>query len=242
MKTVRIFPNVSIGEGVVFQDWVVVGIPPRGIPPGALETVIEAGAVIRSHTVIYAGSRIGAGFQTGHRTILGPGLEIGVNCSVGTDTVVMGYARLFPQVKVHGYCSIGAFCVIQEKAWVGPHCLVESEEQKPTIIAAGAILGSEVYVSPGIRVGERSLVAAGVNLTQDVPPYRLIAGNPSKAFRNIAQLTCPYELIDSPYKPELPSIQEVVKVRHQTRFEDEAPTNTWRHHLWQRLGKPQMFF
>lgn len=242
METAKIFPNVRLGEGVVLQDWVVIGIPPRGVAPGALETVIEAGAVIRSHTVIYAGSRIGTGFKTAHRAILGPGLEIGANCSVGNSSVVMGYARLFDGAKVHGHCTIGAFSIIQEQAWVGPYCLFESEAQKPPIIATGAIIGAKVYVASGVRVGERALVAAGAVITRDVPPYRLIAGNPPRAMRDITRLTCPYELIDRPYEPDSLSVQEAVRDRHQARSQDEFPTDTWRHQLWRSLGSSKQFF
>lgn len=241
METIRIFPNVRLGEGIIIQEGAVIGIPPLGVAPGAWETVIEAGATIRSNAVIYAGSRIGPGFQTGHRTILGPGLEIGANCSIGTNSVVRGFVRLFDKAKIHGFSNIGAFSILQEGAWVGPRCILEGDEKAPVIIAAGAMLGSTVYVSRGVRVGERALVAASVLLTQDVPPYHLIAGNPPKSLKDIARLTCPYELIERPYEPDSPSVREAISIRHQVRSPDEFPTNTWRHHLWQSLGSSEVF-
>ncbi len=71
-------------------------------PPGHAHLAEQAGAVIRSHTGIYAGSRIGAGFQTGHRAILGPGLEIGANCSIGADSIEMGFAHIADTAKING--------------------------------------------------------------------------------------------------------------------------------------------
>ncbi len=238
METVKIFPNVHLGAGVTIEDWVVIGLPPRGVAPGALETVIEDGAVIRSNSVIYAGSRIGANFKTGHRIVLGPGLEIGANCSVGNSTVFMGYTRLEDGARVHGHCTVGAFTVIQPKAWVGPYCLFNSQVDTPPVVAAGAILGARVYISPGVRIGERALVGAGVKLTQDVQPYRLVAGNPARGLRDIARLNCPYQLIERPYEPDELALQAEVKARHQVKSPEEYATNTWRHDLWRKLGSP----
>ena len=236
-ETVSFFPNVHVGKNVVFHDWIVVGLPPKGAAPGELETVIEDGAVIRSNTIIYAGSRIGSGFQTGQRAVLGPGLEIGANCSVGNSSVLLGYARLGNGAKVHGHSTIGNFSILQEKSWVGPYCLLDGNAQSPPIIAAGAILGARVYVAAGVRVGERSLIAAGTILKQDVPPYRLVAGNPPRALRDIGRLTCPYELVDRPYEPDPLSVQEIVKARYALRPVEESPEDTWRHQIWNQLNE-----
>lgn len=239
-ETASIFPNVHIGEGVIFHDWVVIGLPPKGTAPGELETIIGDGSVIRSNTVIYAGSRIGSGFQTGQRAILGPGLEIGTNCSVGNSSVLLGYSRFNDGAKVHGHSTIGTFSILQEKCWVGPYCLLDGNAQKSPIIAAGAILGARVYVAPGVRVGERSLIAAGTILKQDVPPYRLVAGNPPRALKDTGRLTCPYELVDRPYEPDPLPTRDIIKARHALRPPEESPQDTWQHQLWYQLDERKM--
>src|SRR5712692_2016330 len=66
MTTYHIYPNVTLGDGTQIGEYVIIGEPPRGKREGELATRIGAGAVIRSHTVIYAGNAIGANFQTGH--------------------------------------------------------------------------------------------------------------------------------------------------------------------------------
>jgi len=50
--------------------------------------VIGDGAVIRSHTVIYAGNRIGRGFQTGHGVMIRESNTIGDEVSIGTGSVI----------------------------------------------------------------------------------------------------------------------------------------------------------
>src|SRR5262245_20073885 len=66
----RIYPGVELGAGCEMEDFVIIGKPPKGAAPGELPTRIGPGAVLRSHTVIYAGNVIGAGFQTGHGALV----------------------------------------------------------------------------------------------------------------------------------------------------------------------------
>ena len=66
IEDIRILKNVKLGKNMVLGDFVIIGVPPRGREEGELETIIGDNAVIRSHTVIYAGNIIGSNFQTGH--------------------------------------------------------------------------------------------------------------------------------------------------------------------------------
>jgi acetyltransferase-like isoleucine patch superfamily enzyme len=237
METKKIFPNVCIGKNVVFQDWVVIGLPPKGVEPGELETVIGDNAVIRSHSVIYAGSRIEEGFQTGHRAIIGPGSDIGHKCSIGTNTVVRGFLKLQEGAKIHSRCSIGLFSLVQQKAWVGPRCTLDSNEKHPVIIASGAILGTTIYVRAGVRVGENALVAAGAIVDKDVNPYHLVAGNPVRSIKDITRLSCPYELIERPYEDDPESIRKENIIRHQAKLDKEVFCDSWQHKMWHHLKK-----
>src|SRR3954467_11269098 len=65
-----VYPGVELGEGTTVGEFALVGVPLRDAPPGGTETRIGARSVIRSHTVIYAGNRIGANFQTGHGVMI----------------------------------------------------------------------------------------------------------------------------------------------------------------------------
>lgn len=235
----HIFPNVHLADNVVLQEGVIIGQPPSGMAPGELPTFIGSDAIIRSHSVIYAGSRIGSKFQTGHRAILGPGLEIGYGCSVGTNSVVIGYAHLADHARIHGLCTVGAFAVLQANAWVGPYCLLDSSINQPITIASRAILGLKVYVAPGVYVGERTLVSTRSVLHADVPPYRLIMGNPPRVLQSLDQLKSPYEMVGRPYKADPPEVQKTVLEHYQSRAEDAIANNTWRHHLWSRLTRPE---
>jgi maltose O-acetyltransferase len=55
----------------------------------------------------------------------------------------------------------------------------------PVVVEAGAFLGANVTVLPGVRIGARSFVAAGSVVTGDVPPATLVGGVPARVLRAI---------------------------------------------------------
>ena len=233
--TAKIYPNVRLGAGVRIDDWAVVGLPAAGASPWDMETIIGDGAVIRSHTTIYGGSRIGPRFQTGHRAVVGPCMDIGAGCSIGTSSVTSGFAKLHDGARIHSVCFVDYFAAVQEDAWVGPSAIVESRLDKVTVVGAGAILALKVHLFPGIRVGERALIGTRSVLRKDIPPYRLVIGNPPRAVRTIDQIVSPIADIGRPYKPDPPDVQEANFARHTLRYGCELSANDWRVEMWDRL-------
>lgn len=233
--TAKIYPNVRLGAGVRVGPWAIVGLPPDGAAPGELETVIGDGAVIRSHSVVYAGSNIGPGFQTGHHALVGPGMQIGARCSVGTNSMAAGFAELRDGARIHGLGYVGEFASIQQGAWVGPYALVESDRERVTVVAAGAILALHVHILPGVRVGERSLLGTRCLIGKDVAPYRLVVGDPPRALRSIESAAAPAAGADGLYQPDPPEVKEAALARHALRDGCELSADNWRLQLWKRL-------
>jgi acetyltransferase-like isoleucine patch superfamily enzyme len=54
---------------------------------------------------------------------------------------------------------------------------------EPVRIKRGAFLGVGSAVLRGVTVGEHSYVAAGAVVTEDVPPFTLVVGNPARIAR-----------------------------------------------------------
>ena len=55
----------------------------------------------------------------------------------------------------------------------------------PVVVEAGAFLGANVTVLPGVRIGARSFVAAGSVVTEDTPPATLVGGVPARVLRAV---------------------------------------------------------
>jgi acetyltransferase-like isoleucine patch superfamily enzyme len=54
-----------------------------------------------------------------------------------------------------------------------------------TLVRAGASIGSNVTVLPGITIGARALIGAGAVVTKDVPPYTKVAGVPARVIGEV---------------------------------------------------------
>ena len=100
-KTAIIHPGVILGKGCVIEDFVIIGTPPRGFALGELETVIGENAIIRSHTVIYAGNKIGNNIQTGNKANIRELNEIGDDVSIGTLSVIEHHVKIGHGVRIH---------------------------------------------------------------------------------------------------------------------------------------------
>src|SRR3989337_548871 len=100
-ETAIIHPNVILGKDCVVEDFVIIGTPPKGYKPGDLETIIGDNAIIRSHTVIYAGNSIGNNFQTGNKANIRELNEIGDNVSIGTLSVVEHHVKIGNGARIH---------------------------------------------------------------------------------------------------------------------------------------------
>jgi len=59
------------------------------------------------------------------------------------------------------------------------------EQAAPITIGDDVWLGGGVIICPGIRIGARSVIAAGSVVTQDIPEDVLAAGNPCRILRQL---------------------------------------------------------
>lgn len=193
-----IFENVAVGEGSVIEAWVILGEPPRGHAAGELRTVIGQQAVIRSHSVIYAGNQIGDRFQTGHGVMVRESNEIGDDVSIGTHSIIEHHVKIGSQVRIHSNVFIPEYSVIEAGAWIGPNVVFTnalyplSRDAKRTLtgphILAGAKIGANATLLPGVIVGRNALVGAGAVVVDDVPDNMVVVGNPARVIKAVTEI------------------------------------------------------
>ncbi len=196
--TSRIARNVKLGRNAVVGEWCIIGEPPRGKKPGERPTRIGARAVIRSHTVIYAGNVIGDDFQTGHGALVREDNQIGDHVSIGSHTVVEHHVRIGNNVRLHSNVFVPEFSVLEDDCWIGPNAVFTNaryprsaavkEELCGPIIRRGAKIGANVTLLPGVTVGVNALVGAGAVVTHDVPDGAVVAGNPARVIKFVEEI------------------------------------------------------
>lgn len=212
MADYKIIGDVTIGEGATIGDYVIIGIGSKNRSHG--KTAIGRNSTIRSHTVIYTDNIIGEEFNTGHNAIIRERNIIGDNVSVGSNTTLEIGNRIGDNVKIHSNCLIGEYVIIEDYVWIGPSLITlatlhppcpryeECAKHDPIVIKKNAKIGGNVTLTPGVIIGENSLIGAGSVVTHNIPPNSVAVGNPAKVIKQIDELECKEPYFSRPYEWE----------------------------------------
>jgi len=202
--------SVVLGENPEIGQFVVLGaLPAHG---EASRLVIGSNAIIRSHSVIYLGNKIGHNFRTGHGTLVRENNSIGNNVSIGSHSVLERENIVGDNVRIHSNCFIPEFVIIEDGVWIGPCVTVLNVLHPPcprfidcakgVRIEANVKIGGNVTVGPRVTIGRNSLVGMGSVVTTDIPDNVLAYGNPARVVKPIDELTCDLGLFKTPYEWE----------------------------------------
>lgn len=187
-ETAVISPSAKIAPSVL--------IGPYAIIEG--NVTIEEDVAVGNHCVITGNTIIGAGCQlftgavigsapqdkkhvTGKNSTLKIGVKnvfreyVTVNCGTeeGGGKTIIGDRNLFMAYShVAHDCKIGNDCVVANLGTLAGHVTLEDR----------AIIGGLSGVHQFVRIGTMSIVGGCSKVVQDVPPYSMCDGDPSKVF------------------------------------------------------------
>ena len=201
--------NFKIGNNAALDEGVSLGYPPQVQEPVSPLTIGD-NARLRSGTVIYAGTSIGNGLQTGHNAVIRENNKIGDNFSLWSNSVIDYGCKIGNNVKIHTNCYIAQFTTIEDEVFFAPGVTIANDFHpgcehskkcmKGPTIKKGAVLGGNVTVLPHVTIGENSLIGAGSVVTKDIPADSVACGNPAKVLKSIYELKCKTGITDRPYK------------------------------------------
>ncbi|WP_138495635.1 2,3,4,5-tetrahydropyridine-2,6-dicarboxylate N-acetyltransferase [Paenibacillus pinistramenti] len=181
---------VTGGSGVIFGDWAdiqgvleaskadiedyVVENDRRNsaIPLLDLKNInarIEPGAFIREMVSI------------GDNAVIMMGAVINIGVSIGEGTMIDMGAVLGGRVQVGKMCHIGAGTVLAG--------VIEPPSAQPVVVEDDVLIGANAVVLEGVRIGEGAVVAAGAVVTEDVPPFTVVAGTPARVIKQVDDKT-----------------------------------------------------
>jgi acetyltransferase-like isoleucine patch superfamily enzyme len=203
-----IYSVASIGAGAVLDPNVYVGYPTgRDIAERTL--TVGDGAALRTGTVLYEGSRIGAGLQTGHNVVIREENVLGDGVQVWSNSVIDYGCRIGSRVKIHSNCYVAQFTVLEDDVFLAPGvtvandihpgCAFSAECMRGPHLERGVQVGVNVTLLPYVRIGAYSVIGAGAVVTEDVPPKSVVAGNPGRVVRRREELLCSTGITDRPY-------------------------------------------
>ncbi|WP_354644160.1 CatB-related O-acetyltransferase [Kitasatospora camelliae] len=107
-------------------------------------------------------------------------LVIGRYCAIanGTRFLMAGADHLASGVSTFPFTMFGGSWTERtlDLAQAIPH-------RGDTVIGNDVWIGHRAVIMPGVRIGDGAIVAAGAQVTADVPPYTVVGGNPARTIR-----------------------------------------------------------
>jgi acetyltransferase-like isoleucine patch superfamily enzyme len=193
-----VYDRVSLGDASIVAEFALIGVVPHGYLPSTLETCIGSAALIRSHTVIYAGNNIGDRFRTGHGVMIREFNRIDDDVSIGTHSIVEHHVQIGRGVRIHSNAFIPEYSILEERVWIGPNVVftnalyplspnAKSDLKGPHVLS-GAKIGANATLLPGVVIGANALVGAGSVVVHDVADGKVVVGNPARVIRHISEI------------------------------------------------------
>ena len=115
------------------------------------------------------------------------GVKIGKNCHfcpyVQIDLVYPDLVRIEDNVTIGSNTMIFAHTNPTANLFFkkGPY----SRKVKPVIIKSGAVITPGSIIMAGVTIGENAIVSPGSVVSQDVPDYCVVVGNPARVVKKI---------------------------------------------------------
>jgi len=206
-----IHANVTVGEGSFVDSHTVLGATtadfyadPTQYEPKPCS--IGPGAVIRSHSVIYAGAEIGASFECGHHVSIREGTRIAEGVRVGTYSDLQGHLSIGRYVRIHSNVFVSQTSTIEEFAWLFPHVVLTDDPHPPSETCAQgptirrfAVVCARAVIFPAVEIGEGAVVGAMALVREDVPAHAVVVGVPAKAIGTTADVVCCDDKLEQVY-------------------------------------------
>jgi len=141
------------------------------------------------HSIISPEAKIAPDVKVWHFVNILPGAVIGEGSSVGSYTEIGRNVVIGKRARIEAFVFIPEGVTIGDDVFIGPHACFTNDPHppsaskqawKPTFVEDGAAIGANATILPGVRIGKAAMVGAGAVVTKDVPPGKVVVGNPAR--------------------------------------------------------------
>ena len=131
------------------------------------------------------------GCEIGDETKIGAFVEIQKNATVGRRCKISSHTFICEGVTIEDCVFVGHGVTFINDSY--PRATTDTGDLQteadwrvaPTVVRAGASIGSGATILCNVVIGEDAIVGAGSVVTRDVPAKAIVAGNPARVVRYI---------------------------------------------------------
>jgi acetyltransferase-like isoleucine patch superfamily enzyme len=152
-------------------------------------TIVEPQYFRHTHAIIET-ERIGPGTRVWAFAHILPGAVVGRDCNICDHVFIENDVVVGDRVTVKCGVQLWDGVTLEDDVFVGPNATFTNDRfprsrQYPaafarTVVRAGASIGANATLLPGIEIGRGAMVGAGAVVTRDVPPGAVVVGNPAR--------------------------------------------------------------
>lgn len=150
----------------------------------------DSAPFVHPQGIVEPGARVGARTRVWAFVHILPGAVIGEDCNLCDQVFIENDVRVGDRVTVKSGVHLWDGITLEEDVFVGPGVAFTNDvfprsKEYPdrflrTRVCTGASLGANATILPGKTIGRYAMIGAGAVITQDVPPYAIVAGNPGR--------------------------------------------------------------
>jgi UDP-2-acetamido-3-amino-2,3-dideoxy-glucuronate N-acetyltransferase len=140
-----------------------------------------------------------------------PGASVGADCNICDGVFIEDGAIVGDRVTIKCGVQIWRGVELEDDVFVGPNATFTNDgfprsrkwlsEPARTTVRAGASIGANATILPGLELGRGAMVGAGAVVTRSVPPYAIVTGNPARS-KGYVQTEKPVAEVTLPSKSE----------------------------------------
>ena len=158
--------------------------------------MISEKAKLGNNVQIHPLALVEEGAYIGDNTQIGPFCIVRKNAVVGKDCSLTAYCEIRENVRVGDRTTFGSRCTISANAVIGNDVKVKyafvladtpklEDDASKTVgsIGNGALIGANVTLMPGFRIGNGAVIGACSQVRSDVGDNEVWFGNPAKQFK-----------------------------------------------------------
>ncbi|MBK6264447.1 acetyltransferase [Marivirga sp. S37H4] len=116
-----------------------------------------------------------------HNAIIGSKVQINVGSVVMPGVVINADTRIGKHVIINTSASVDHDCEIADFVHIAPNSSLCGGVK----VGEGTLFGAGATAIPLVTIGKWCVIGAGAVITEDVPDYSLVVGNPGKIIKSI---------------------------------------------------------
>lgn len=136
------------------------------------------------------GASIGSGTRVWQFCVILPQAQIGCDCNICAHVLIENDVAIGDRVTIKSGVQLWDGTRIEDDVFIGPNATFTNDRTPRskktgwhpliTKVQRYASIGANSTILPGLTIGQGAMVSAGAVVTQNVPSYALMIGNPAR--------------------------------------------------------------